>query len=395
MAERSPFSSAEPSAPHMRGPWMHFDGVHEGAFRRDYEASGRTSRSILLGLAMVLIALTPTYDSFLLQAPAGFLSVSHRLQFGVQVPSLLIALLITVMPQTQRFSVGVTIAATVFTGLGLFAQRVVGVAYDFHVPHDFAAFAAAMTFFLARIRFRVVLPWMLLLMAISTLAELVTFQSERSAAIYNSISAWMLFCMAATGAYLLERLARQHWATRLLLEHQASHDALTGVYNRRQFHCLLERMAREAIREGKSLSLLLIDIDDFKAYNDHYGHPMGDECLRRIGGWLASNMRRPRDFAGRLGGEEFAACWFDVRPADALHMAEQLRGGIGGLGIPHAMSGSLHVVTASSGYVHAQPGRDTKPEQFVAQIIRQADTALYLAKREGRNCLRNAAAAAA
>jgi len=144
----------------------------------------------------------------------------------------------------------------------------------------------------------------------------------------------------------------------------------------------------EAARERKTVALLLLDVDHFKSYNDLYGHPAGDEALRRIAAWLAQGVRRPQDFCARLGGEEFAAVWFNPMPPNARWLSEQLRQGIGALAIPHAQ-GVAGVVSASGGLVELDPPTLDRPTQAVAEeLMRRADRALYAAKAAGRDQLK-------
>ena len=158
-------------------------------------------------------------------------------------------------------------------------------------------------------------------------------------------------------------------------------DGLTGVHNRRHFD---ERLASEwarALRNGTELSVLLLDVDFFKAYNDHYGHQAGDECLRQVAARLRQNVKRPGDLVARYGGEEFACLLPDTPLAGALAFARQLGTDIAALGLAHAGSTVAGVVTVSV-------GASTKPfdaSGTAAALLREADAQLYVAKSRGRN----------
>jgi two-component system, chemotaxis family, response regulator WspR len=159
-------------------------------------------------------------------------------------------------------------------------------------------------------------------------------------------------------------------------------DGLTGIANRRAFDELLGKETRRLARERKPLSLMLLDLDHFKAYNDHYGHVTGDECLRRVASTLLTCAQRPSDCVARYGGEEFAIIMPNTDVTGAAQVAEQVRARIEALALPHeARSDDSRVVTTSVGVVTAVPDSDTKP----VQLIEAADTALYLAKQGGRN----------
>jgi diguanylate cyclase (GGDEF)-like protein/PAS domain S-box-containing protein len=164
------------------------------------------------------------------------------------------------------------------------------------------------------------------------------------------------------------------------LAQQAATDGLTGIPNRRRFDEMLAKEWRRAMRVADPLSLLLIDVDHFKAFNDLYGHQAGDECLRFVARTIAAIIRRPHDLVARYGGEEFVV----VLPATMLDGAERMAQGIrmtiAGLAMPHA-AGSGGAVTVSIGAASAIPRNDTLP----AMLIEAADGALYMAKRNGRN----------
>jgi diguanylate cyclase (GGDEF)-like protein len=184
------------------------------------------------------------------------------------------------------------------------------------------------------------------------------------------------------------RVVRARVKTHLTLKAQADllrqwvyMDGLTGVHNRRHFD---ERLASEwarAVRNGSELSVLLIDVDFFKLYNDHYGHQAGDDCLRRVAACLRHQIKRPGDLVARYGGEEFA-CLLPETPLDgARTFAEHLRDSIRALGVAHARSSVSEVVTVSVGVC-------TKPFDAVASaaaLLREADAQLYIAKSRGRH----------
>ena len=158
-------------------------------------------------------------------------------------------------------------------------------------------------------------------------------------------------------------------------------DGLTGVRNRRYFD---ERLATEwgrALRNGTALSVVLIDVDFFKRFNDAYGHPAGDECLRRVAGALRSACRRPVDVVARYGGEEFALILPGTTEEAALHCAAEAMRALGALDIEHRDSDVAKFVTLSLGIASCVPEADTRADT----LIERADQALYAAKRAGRN----------
>ncbi|MCM0082574.1 diguanylate cyclase [Geomonas sp. Red32] len=161
----------------------------------------------------------------------------------------------------------------------------------------------------------------------------------------------------------------------------AREDGLTGVANRRCFNTVLEAEINRAIRTGQCLSLIMCDVDHFKRYNDHFGHPAGDRCLAIIGELLRTTFRRAGDLPARYGGEEFAVILPDTSPGQAFHLAEKFREELIRRAIPHAESEVSGVVTTSIGVAGGVPAR----EQDAQWLVTEADRALYLAKERGRN----------
>ncbi len=169
--------------------------------------------------------------------------------------------------------------------------------------------------------------------------------------------------------------------SRALLQKLAVTDSLTGLYNRRHFDQAIEYEAHRHLRRELPLSLVLLDVDHFKRYNDFYGHPAGDDCLRRVAAAIASALKRPADVAARIGGEEFACLLPETDQVGALAVAELIREAISALAIPHASSEVSDIVTASLG-VASLAGSD---QSGAARLCQLADTNLYRAKGNGRN----------
>ena len=174
------------------------------------------------------------------------------------------------------------------------------------------------------------------------------------------------------------------------LEFLSRHDGLTGLSNRRAFDETLATEVRRARRENHALALIMIDVDQFKAFNDLYGHPDGDECLRRVAGAIAASVRRPGDVVARYGGEEFVVVLPRTDEEGALTVAAKIRCAVQGLAIAHG-GGESGVVTVSLGVASARPdGADGARDL----LLREADRALYIAKRGGRNVAVGASAPA-
>ncbi|MES1939371.1 diguanylate cyclase [Salinisphaera sp. T5B8] len=185
--------------------------------------------------------------------------------------------------------------------------------------------------------------------------------------------------------YRMERDTRYAFLRRIhdrleneISAHAATHDALTGLANRHEFDRQSALLYADRRHARTSLGVLMLDVDDFKAYNDYYGHPAGDACLRCVAGEISAQLRSDRDLAIRYGGEEFLILLFDATLAETTVMAERLRRAIETFGIPHAPTGS-HVsvsIGAAAGVIAEHP-LDT--------LVAQADAALYDAKHGGKN----------
>jgi diguanylate cyclase (GGDEF)-like protein len=176
-----------------------------------------------------------------------------------------------------------------------------------------------------------------------------------------------------------ERTAQLEEANRRLAALSIT-DGLTGLANRRHFDEVLRTECTRAARSGQALALIMLDVDYFKRYNDHYGHQAGDACLVRVAQTLAAGMRRASDLAARYGGEEFGIVLPNTGAEDARHIGEALRGAIEALGIAHAGS-KAGLVTISIG-IAVQPALDSGDPDGLLQL---ADAALYRAKDTGRN----------
>lgn len=158
-------------------------------------------------------------------------------------------------------------------------------------------------------------------------------------------------------------------------------DSLTGIANRRRFDDFIEKECQRSAREGSPLSLLLIDIDYFKLYNDNYGHLGGDGCLRKVADALRRAVQRPADLVARYGGEEFAIILPNTNIEGALKIAEFLHSVVQELEIPHQYSEISDIITISTGIACKVANMNNSP----GDLIEMADRALYEAKKSGRN----------
>ncbi|MET1077252.1 MAG: sensor domain-containing diguanylate cyclase [Pseudomonas sp.] len=178
----------------------------------------------------------------------------------------------------------------------------------------------------------------------------------------------------------LERAQNELLVANKSLELLALEDALTGLANRRQFDIFIENETNRARRNLSALSLLMIDVDHFKSYNDSYGHLMGDSCLRTVSLTVQGIIKRPADLAARYGGEEFAVVLPNTDSTGAFIVAENIRRAVVAAQIPHSENPD-HIVTISIGVSQLTATQDATAQD----LIKAADKALYIAKTCGRN----------
>ncbi len=166
-----------------------------------------------------------------------------------------------------------------------------------------------------------------------------------------------------------------------MLESISSRDGLTGIFNRRQFDTVFATEWKRAIRSGRPLAVIMLDIDCFKLYNDNYGHLAGDECLKRVASALSDTLQRAADFVARYGGEEFVIVLPETAPETALLIGKRVRMAVEALKIEHGYSTVTPHITVSVGVASAVPAQDM--DHHI--LLELADNALYEAKQSGRN----------
>lgn len=197
----------------------------------------------------------------------------------------------------------------------------------------------------------------------------------------------LLAGVMAVGGYIawsVEEASRRLFLERGALGELAERDGLTSLRNRRAFDEHLLRVWQQSLRDRSTISVLLIDIDHFKAYNDLYGHQAGDSCLRYVATIVQRHARRPLDMAARYGGEELAVVLYQVTPDHARAIAEQVRAAIEQARIEHRAAPGTGRITASVGGAWIEASLERTPDD----IVQLADEALYAAKQAGRNAVR-------
>lgn len=247
------------------------------------------------------------------------------------------------------------------------------------------AFSAMLVGSLASFLLLGLLFWQLLLVGLTTILlfylSLIAQAAPPGVVHFEIIVMIVLFAVIGVFSYNLERNMRASFLQSSVLRELGHRDVLTGLKNRRAFDKQLDGLWRQALRDNQTLGLVLCDIDDFKAYNDRYGHPAGDAALMRVAQVLAASERRPLDLACRIGGEEFALLFYATSEAHLRATCDSVLAGVRELRISHEASRVTDHVTLSMGAALLSPRLGQVPES----LVRSADEALYAAKDQGRD----------
>jgi diguanylate cyclase (GGDEF)-like protein len=201
---------------------------------------------------------------------------------------------------------------------------------------------------------------------------------------YHTVVLAMVIAVGAFTMWGVEQTNRRFFLERGVLGDLAERDGLTGLRNRRAFDEHLLRVWQQSLRDRTAISVLMIDLDYFKNYNDAYGHQAGDACLTQVSQLVQRFARRPLDIAARYGGEELAMVLYQVTTEQAQLIAEQVRDSIERMRLEHKAAAGRGVVTVSIGVSWAEVNFDRTPEA----MLQLADEALYAAKLAGRNAVR-------
>lgn len=378
-----------------RGGRLRFDALLEARYEAD---TGPKRRRELLVAGSVALA---TYDLFLFNdqlVRPDSLALAMLFRLGVMTPIglLILGLLYRGVPARWRewlMAGSVTAAITVSSLIFHFCGSPLAI-YD---PFAFSLiFVAANVVY--PLRFAHAVATSALNLGVTAAFVLPSPQMPTEAKLFAGalMLGTVIFTLLAN--YRLEASERRSY---LLLLRQSLHaeaavhsnkaltvmnhtDMLTGLANRRAFEQRYAQAWQEARSQRSTLAVLTIDIDGFKAYNDHFGHPQGDRCLRQVAEAMRAQMRshaRGEDFIARLGGEEFIALIAGADAEAALAAAERIRAAVEQAAIPHDGRDGRRIVTVSIGVGVAEPGPDSSAELLLAD----SDRALYAAKRGGRN----------
>lgn len=353
----------------------------ESGFRRYLDRHARLSQQLA---ALLLIVVVSSYLyiewHYLAIADSGWmaeLTVLRLLQLAPGVAVLLLSVLNRwLSAQAERlFPVLLVLIGVIASRIDI-QYELIGLEVAFRYGAGLLIIAS---FFFLGITFWMSLLCAATMIAFDVLLALLLLAPAQLPGHWIAISYYsVLLVIGAVSRYVHEYSQREQFLVRKLLGWVAEHDALSGLANRRSHDASLLRLAGQARRERAPLAMLLLDLDDFKAFNDRFGHPAGDALIRECGALLAGFARRPLDHVARVGGEEFAVLLYDCDAAAARQIAEQVLAALAALQIEHPQSRGGWV-GASIGVALLAPGQPAE------QLYHEADAALYRAKAGGKN----------
>ncbi len=351
----------------------------EQQFLLSYRAAARPWIRMSLVVALSTVLGFTVIDHWLLVGPR--LARPDIWRFGLQLPLVLIMMVLTTPRLYQRWYQPAIQAAAPLFGVGTVLMAVEATPAQLPLVAARLLLAAFYFYFMLGLSFAAALRTNLLLIAAYATAALLGAIAA-PVAIY---SLFVLICanlIGGAGCYALEYANRVAFLERRRLAEVATHDALTGLLNRAALEEQAPSLWQRALSERLPVSVLLIDVDHFKAYNDRYGHQAGDRCLRDVGAAIrAAVRRRPLDVVARYGGEEFIAVLVGADRAEAVRGADAVLQAVVDLKIAHGGSVTRQCVTVSVGVTTVEPGGDYSHEH----AVRGADIALYTVKSGGRD----------
>lgn len=376
-----------------RGWRLRFPGALERDYQQHYARNQLGSMRLAVTIGIIGLVLSSLIDTLLLPDLAAGMWRIRLMALAILCGGLGLSFLPNFLPGLLHYAQFINCLVVVLI-TPLFERFALLLPPPFsHYYHSAIVLVMLVAFVISRLQFY----WGLvcaLIMAIEVNVILTHQGLETRLLIVNNYIFLLAGLFSLTGAFLLERSDRQHFLlTRLLsikredlsstnmrLQYLTDADALTGIGNRRALDRQMDLEWRRCQREQVPLTLLLIDADLFKPYNDHLGHPEGDACLRAIGDVLAGFARRSGELAARYGGEEFALLRPSMSLKQAAVLAEEVLVAIRSLNRPHPTSPYGHV-TVSIGIASYIPDPNSGP----SDLIQLADGALYQAKHRGRN----------
>ncbi|HEY1492601.1 MAG TPA: diguanylate cyclase [Steroidobacteraceae bacterium] len=351
----------------------------EHQFIQSYRSTARLWVRVSLVVALSSVLGFAIIDHLLLVGPR--LAKPDIWRFGLQLPLVLIMLVLTAPRLYLRwYQPAIQIAAPLF-GVGTVLMAVEATPAQLPLVAARLLLAAFYFYFMIGLTFGAAVRTNVLLIAAYATAALLGLIAP-TVATYSLFVLFSANLIGGAGCYALEYANRVAFLERQRLAEVAMHDGLTGLLNRAALEEQAQNLWRHAQVARLPVSVLLIDIDHFKAYNDRYGHQAGDRCLKAVATAISTAARRrPLDMVARYGGEEIIAILVGGDRSEAAAAAARVLAAVAGLGIAHAGSGTRPYLTVSIGAATVDAGGRYSHEH----VVRRADVALYMAKGRGRD----------
>jgi diguanylate cyclase (GGDEF)-like protein len=382
LANRFPVEDV-PDLPHSRQlrtglPWLTFEGDLEPEFREAHLTESLLHIRVNMCIGILITLAFSAVEAMLLGS--GLNRIPSMIHIGVIVPILLVALAASFSPRRQRIYPPLAVIASAVIGTGVVVIQLVAALRGVSLLFPCLILTTIFSYFMVGLLFYHALAANLFV-AVVYLAAGTALQLPGLEFGYDAISMVAVNIFCASVAYMHEKTSRMRFLEAGLLREMVARDGLTGIQNRRMFDQHIARVWHQAVREGRRMAVLLIDIDCFKDYNDRYGHQAGDECLRAVAVTLSQCARRPMDFVARYGGEEFAIVLYEATRDYMAEALTRIQRSIAQLNIPHEASRVAPRLTVSIGAAFVLPGAN----RTHLGLVQLADEALYSAKEQGRN----------
>jgi diguanylate cyclase (GGDEF)-like protein len=355
---------------------LRFGDFLEDEFRQEYLQGNFQKSRLVIGLSLIVVVGVTLVNTL---GSSGSSSFMGKFGFTLMTPMLLLTMISSYIGHRVIYQTLLALSALVI--------GVVGSVVDVQ-----ASLAGQSYYFAGQVGW-IFMIWSLLGLLFTAAAALCAVVSiiYLALAAYVGLPGEQLFfegfmllninLLGGYSCYKIEFAARQTFLDSRILNQLAERDGLTGLYNRRKFDEYMDRIWRQSRREQKQLTVMLIDIDHFKPYNDLYGHQAGDDALKQVASVIAGSVQRPLDLAARYGGEEFALVLYAPEPDYVTRLPEILRQEVMNLGTVHEAATHTKFLSVSVGVAVLNP--DTN--RSLAGAIQMADEALYQAKEDGRN----------
>ena len=364
-----------------RAGWLRLrfaDAALEADFRRYHLAEFLPRMRKSLPVALALFLAFAMLDA--LSLPPLVRDGVLGLRLGGIVPVLALTWVALYVRSLREWLQWLVSASALASGLGIVGIIWVARVHAFGLPYEGIILATFFSYFLTGLRFVAasLCGWLVFL---AYVAMELHVGLNGDTLLYNAFFLATANLIGCFGNHFLEQAVRQNFCSMVQMHKLAERDFVTGLLNRRAFSTRATGIWREALRDGRSIGIAMVDVDHFKHYNDHYGHAAGDVALQSVAHVIAEHAPRPLDACARYGGEEYVVLWYDVDADHAMALAQRMCQAVQALGLPHVASPTAGVVSISVGLV-CTAVHDAA--QWDA-ALRAADQALYQAKQQGRN----------